>query len=275
MEGSAKGIDVYLEIGKKRTFASAIEWPGWCRSGRDEEAALQALCDYGPRYARVLRSAQLEFQAPAYASAFVVVERIEGDATTDFGAPGKAPSSDMGPLADDELSQFRALLEACWRAFDTAVSAATGKELRKGPRGGGRDLDGVVQHVLNGDASYLARLGWKLKEGKEDDLSEELGKTRREILNALASAARGEAPARGPRGGIRWTARYFVRRVAWHVLDHAWEIEDRIADPVQHEWKFQDLTEPKNHKCLDESTERWSPYLLGTALTQKEIRQCV
>jgi len=109
------------------------------------------------------------------------------------------------------------------------VSAATGRELRKGPRGGGRDVEGVTQHVLTSDAGYLARLGWKLKKGEENDLGEEAGKTRQEILNALVSATRGEAPERGPRGGTHWTARYFVRRVAWHVLDHAWEIEDRIT----------------------------------------------
>jgi hypothetical protein len=231
MERSANMMDVYLEIGKKRTFAGAIEWPGWCRSGRDEESALQALCDYGPRYARVLR----EFQAPADASALAVIERVEGDATTDFGTPGRAPSSDMRPVDDAQLRHFQALLEACWRAFDAAVSAATGKELRKGPRGGGRDLDGIVQHVLDADARYLARLGWQLEEDKENNLGQELGKTRGEIMTALAWAARGEAPERGPRGGIRWTPRYFVRRVAWHVLDHAWEIEDRITDPIQHE----------------------------------------
>ena len=96
-EQSTKKIDVYLETGKKRTFAGAIEWPGWCRSGRDEHAALQALCDYGPRYAGVLRPAQLEFQAPADVSAIAVIERLKGDATTDFGAPGKPPSSDTRP----------------------------------------------------------------------------------------------------------------------------------------------------------------------------------
>jgi len=235
MEPSTNKIDVYLEIGKKRTFAGAIEWPGWCRSGRDEESALGALLEYGPRYARVLRPAQLEFQSPADVSTFAVIEQLEGDATTDFGTPGKAPSSDMRPVDDDELRHFRALLEACWRAFDAAALAAAGKELRKGPRGGGRDLDGVVQHVVNGDAAYLARLGWKLKKGKENDLGEEPGKTRQEILNGLAWAARGEAPEHGPRGGIRWTPRCFVRRVAWHVLDHAWEIEDRITDPALYE----------------------------------------
>ena len=61
MARSSSKIDIYLEIGKKRTFAGAIDWPGWCRSGSDEESALQALFDYGPRYARVLRSSQLGF----------------------------------------------------------------------------------------------------------------------------------------------------------------------------------------------------------------------
>jgi len=83
--------------------------------------------------------------------------------------------------------------------------------------------------VLGGDAGYLTRLGWKLKLGDGDELDEELRRTRQAILEALASTARGEHPARGPRGGVRWTPRYFVRRVAWHVLDHAWEIEDRVT----------------------------------------------
>lgn len=39
-------MDVYLEIGKKRTFASALDWPGWCRSAPDEAAALHNLYGY-------------------------------------------------------------------------------------------------------------------------------------------------------------------------------------------------------------------------------------
>jgi hypothetical protein len=103
--------------------------------------------------------------------------------------------------------------------------------LRTGPRGGGRELEGINQHVLDADASYLAQVGWKLQQGDADDLDElatGLDRTRQAILTALTSSARGEIPARGPRGGFRWSPRYFVRRVAWHVLDHAWEIEDRI-----------------------------------------------
>jgi hypothetical protein len=230
MTRSANNIDVYLEIGKKRTFAGAIDWPGWCRIGRDESSALQALVDYGPRYARILSATQLGFQAPAATSALAVVERLEGNATTDFGAPAIAPSSDTRPIDDAELQRFQTLLQACWQAFDaTTVQAALGKGLRKGPRGGGRDLEEIVRHVLGADVGYLARLAWKLEKSEEEDLSDELGRTRQAILNALAAATRGEVPARGPRGGVIWTPRYYVRRVAWHVLDHTWEIEGRVA----------------------------------------------
>jgi hypothetical protein len=159
---------------------------------------------------------------------FAVIERLEGNATTDFGAPSVAPSGDTRPVNDAELRRLQTLLKACWRSFDVAARSATGKELRKGPRGGGRDLGKIVQHVLGADAGYLARLGWKLEKVEEDDLDRELRQTRQAMLNALASAVRGETPTRGPRGGAVWTPRYLVRRVAWHVLDHAWEIEDRI-----------------------------------------------
>ena len=225
-----KSIPVYLEIGAKRTFAGAIDWPGWCRSGRDEESALQALLHHGPRYARVVRAKEFQFHAPADAGSFVVVERLNGNATTDFGAPDMTPTSDTMPINDAELKRLQNVLKSCWRAFNTAVRSAEGKELHKGPRGGGRELDAVVRHVLGSDASYVSSLGWKVKQDEEADLNEELKRTRRAILEALTAAAHGEVAERGPRGGIRWKPRYFVRRVAWHVLDHAWEIEDRIEN---------------------------------------------
>ena len=224
----SKKIEVYLEVGKKRTFAGAIEWPGWCRSGRDEESALQALFAYAPRYARALVAARLGFRPPADLAAFTVTERLAGNATTDFGAPGLAPSYDRRPVDDADLKRLQTLLKACWRAFDAAALAAAGKELRKGPRGGGRDLAKITEHILGADSAYLARLGANLKPGKMEDLDEELRRTRQAVLSALASAARGGAAAPGPRGGARWMPRYFVRRSAWHVLDHAWEIEDRV-----------------------------------------------
>jgi hypothetical protein len=223
-----KMIDVYLEIGKKKTFASSVAWPGWSRSGRDESSALQALCDYSKRYAGVLSRAQIEFQPPVGVAAFNIVERLQGDTTTDFGTPGMAPACDSEAVDDAQLERFQALLKACWEEFDRARKAAAGKELRKGPRGGGRDLEKIVEHVVGADAAYLSRLGFKVTLTEAASLEDGLARLRQAILESLASAVHGEVPELGPRGGKRWTARYFVRRSAWHVLDHAWEIEDRI-----------------------------------------------
>jgi hypothetical protein len=175
-----------------------------------------------------LRSSGLGFQSPEDISAFSVVERLEGNATTDFGAPGIPPSSDSAPLSESESLRFQTLLEACWGAFDQAVKDASGRELRKGPRGGGRDLEGVISHVLGADQGYLSALGGKFKNDGQMDLDAELRGTRQAILQVLNHAVRGELPEKGPRGGILWKPRYFVRRSAWHVLDHAWELEDRI-----------------------------------------------
>lgn len=227
MPRSSNQVNAYLEVGQKRVFAGAIEWPGWCRSGRDEASALQALYETGPRYARVLRSARLGFQPAISVSDLVVVERLKGSKTTDFGAPDAHPSADAKPMNEEELRRSRAILKACWKAFDAAMEAATGQKLRTGPRGGGRDLEGIVQHVLGAEAGYLSALGWKIDLGDSTDILEQ---TRQSILNGVKAAADGEIPARGPRGGVRWTPRYFVRRSAWHILDHVWEIEDRLEE---------------------------------------------
>ncbi len=218
-------VNVYLEVGSRRTFAAALDWPGWCRMGRDEAAALGALFEYGPRYARIVRPARLGFQAPDDLSAFEIVERLQGNTTTDFGAPDMAPTSDAQPLNDAELQRLQVLLKACWRAFDVAVEMAQGKTLSVGPRGGGRALDGIVQHVLGAEANYVSQLGGKVS--RSESSASALDQIRRSILKTLQASARGEIAEYGPRGGKRWSPRYFVRREAWHVLDHVCEIEDR------------------------------------------------
>ncbi len=229
MAGATGKIDVYLEIGKKRTFAGTLDWPGWCRGGKDEESALQALAEYGPRYARALRMSGLTFDAPDDPAAFNVVEQLQGNDATDFGAANLAPTVDARPFDGAEHERSRQLLRALWRAFDEAVRAGEGKELRKGPRGGGRDLDKIVRHLLGADASYLGRLARKFRHDEGAELTGELRRIREAMLEALGAGVRGEIPTQGPRGGALWTPRYFVRRVAWHTLDHAWEIEDRAV----------------------------------------------
>lgn len=215
-------VPVYLESGPRRVFAGAFDWPGWCRGGRNEGEALAALVAYGPRYAAVVGP---EFTPPADASALDVVERLEGNATTDFGAPAVEPRFDRRPVDDAELDRLSRLLSAAWTAFDAAVAGAHGVTLRKGPRGGGRDLDKIVSHVFEADRAYLSSLGGRFPKAGGNDM---VG-LREACLQALRSRAHGEPPAPSRRTAAPWTARYFVRRSAWHVLDHVWEIEDRAT----------------------------------------------
>jgi hypothetical protein len=223
----AKLVNVYLECGSKRTFACALGWPGWCRHGPNEADALAALLAYGPKYASILRRTRLGFVAPSDLTQLVVVERLRGTATTDFGAPGVPPTADRERTCDAaELKRFEMILDAGWRAFDQAVKLAQGKTLTTGPRGGGRSLDGIVAHVVGADAAYLGAVGWRAP--KPPRPRDQLKSTRQAILAALQASATGQIPPRGPRGGNRWTARYFVRRVAWHVIAHTWEIQRRL-----------------------------------------------
>jgi hypothetical protein len=221
-------IDIYLDAGKKRTFAGATDWPGWCRSGKDEPAALDALLEYAPRYAKVLNEAEMEFDPPTSLINLKVNERLQGNATTDFGAPGIAPSSDRIPLSKSELDRLKNLLRACWKALDAARNAIGQRELRKGPRGGGRETNEIIQHLAGADKSYLSALGWKYTGSETDTSPAVLEALRSAIIEGLEAATAGKIAPTGPRGGTRWTPRYLVRRVAWHTLDHAWEIEDRM-----------------------------------------------
>jgi len=223
-------IDVIIETGSKRVFASAADWPGWSRSGRTEDDALQALIDYAPRYSAVLRRRAQGFAAPSDASDLRVVERVKGNATTDFGAPGVPARREDGPISAEEAGLRLALLRACWSSLDRAAKRAEGVTLTKGPRGGGRDVDQIVRHVAEAERGYLPRIGGSLRVPDDADLDARVRAARAAVLETVGARIRGEpAPENPRRKAPLWPPRYFIRRVAWHALDHAWEIEDRAA----------------------------------------------
>jgi hypothetical protein len=88
--------------------------------------------------------------------------------------------------------------------------------LAKGPRGGGRDRDEVVRHVLAAEASYARQIGLRLREPSVDEAAA-VQYQRESIASALPTSS----------SETKWPPRYIIRRMAWHVLDHAWEIEDK------------------------------------------------
>lgn len=224
---AAERIAVYLEVGAKRTVAGAIDWPGWCRTGRDDESALAALVGYASRYAKVLSTAKGDFRIPAGPAELEIVQTITGDGGTDFGVPGKAPAGDDEVVDETALRRLQAILADCWQALREAARGAGGHELKRGPRGGGRELEGIVQHVIESNAGYLRMIGHKVTVEEGPDLQAQIEAAMLGSAEGLSRAVREGVPP-SPRGGARWTPRYYARRAAWHVLDHAWEIEDRV-----------------------------------------------
>jgi hypothetical protein len=212
-------IPVYVEITPKRTFAGAVEWPGWCRSGKTPDDALQALVDYSDRYASAITRSRLGFTPPRTVEDLEVVERLKGNATTEFGAPGVPPQADGRSVSASEINRLTTILEASWRAFDRAAERAVGVTLAKGPRGGGRDLPKIVEHIMGAEEGYLSALG-----SRRPADAEALRKT---VLKALAARAQNKPVADPNKVKKLWSPRFYVRRSAWHALDHAWEIEDR------------------------------------------------
>jgi hypothetical protein len=211
--------EVTLEVERTKSFASAVAWPGWCRPGRTPEDALAALADYAPRYAVVAKLARVRF-SPAYGDELTVVDEVAGDRTTAFGAPSRRAATDARGLTAAEADTQVRLLEASWAELDRLAVEAP-EHLRKGPRGGGRDRDKMVGHVLEAERAYARKIGVRHPpfHGDAGALS-----AYREELSAVLRAARSGEPTPA------WSPRYFLRRATWHVLDHVWEIEDKSAD---------------------------------------------
>jgi hypothetical protein len=220
----SRRIAVFLEVTPKQAVASALDWPGWCRAARDEGAALAALASYAGRYAPVARQARASFPATV---AFDVAERVPGGLATAFAAPecrrpfpqitAGAERAAVTPAAARRLA---GLVTAAWAVFDQ-IAAASPAGLRKGPRGGGRDRDQIIGHVIGAETAYARKLGVKRKQPAAGDIAA-IGELRAAVAAVLGAPSDGSPPVAGG-----WTTRYAARRIAWHILEHAWEMQDR------------------------------------------------
>lgn len=214
-------IAVTVEATSKKAFATAVDWPGWSRAGKTEELALESLAAAAVRYEVVAREAGEPFPPNANdPDAFDVVERTGGGGGTDFGVPSSITGLDRKPASKAEAARLARLVLAAWTVFDR-VAASAPAELRKGPRGGGRDRDKIIGHVIEADSAYAREIGIRQKQPDPADRAA-IDALRAAMLDVLRQPSDGS-----PLADRKWTTRYAARRVAWHALDHAWEMEDR------------------------------------------------
>ena len=217
----ANHIRVTLEIGPKgkKAVAVAADWSGLERGGKTEEAAIERLLSYGPRYAAVTKLAGMK--APFATTPIVdVVERYPGTGSTDFWGISFAFSDiDQQAMSGEALERELTLMRACWAFFD-GVRSRVSAEMKRGPRGGGRDRDQIVRHIFANEQDWAKKLGVVTPD--EAMLTDKGMKAHRD---AYCNAIRG-LHSQGKMART-WPLRYLIRHTAYHALDHAWEMEDR------------------------------------------------
>ena len=214
-------LRVILELGKKRrVVAGAMDWPGLDRWGTSEDDALDKLLSYVPRYAGVAQRAGMG-SAFARAHDLEVVERVPGSSSTDFWGIAHVPSQiEREVLSPADLERRLDLLRACWSYFDD-VAARVSRELRPGSRSAGRSREQIVRHVYCNEPEQFSRKV-EVRTPLEVVLTPDgLTTHRQEYLDAIRAYNADGKPAR------TWPIQFLVRRTAHHVMDHAWEMEDR------------------------------------------------
>jgi hypothetical protein len=206
----------------KKAAAFAVDWPGWSRGARTPELALEVLESYRERYRPIAVAAGMAGELDAAGPLEVVEDRV-GPGSTDFWGISFAPASlEQEPMDDGELDRKLELLRACWGFFD-ATAARVSAELRKGPRGGGRDRDRIIGHVVRVESlDFAKRLGLQVPDEGPPLTPTGLRDYREQYVATMRAYNAGE----GSRMRT-WNLPFLVRHTAFHAMDHAWEMADK------------------------------------------------
>ena len=207
---------------EKRSVAFALDWPGWSRGAKGPQLALEVLESYRERYRPIAAGAGMAGEFDSAGPLKIVEDRV-GTGSTDFWGISFAPSStEHGPMGDAEFERAIALLRACWAFFD-GVAARVSPQMRKGPRGGGRDRDRIIRHTIRTESEDFAKqVGLRIPE--EGALTPD---GLRQHRDAYVAAMRAYNAGEVKRRMRSWTLPFLIRHSAYHTLDHAWEMEDK------------------------------------------------
>jgi hypothetical protein len=200
-------------------MAVAPDWPGLERGTATSEVAIERLLSYVPRYATVVKLAGMETTFAAYDVAGVV-EQYAGTGSTDFWGISYAFSGiDKQAISGEELERELTLMKACWAFFDE-VRWRVSAEMQRGPRGGGRDRDRIVRHTLVTELDWAKKLS--VLTAREAILTVEGLKAHRDAYCSAIRALHSQGKM-----ARTWPFRYLIRHTAYHMLDHAWKMEDK------------------------------------------------
>lgn len=206
-----------IEAGHKKDFAPALDWPGWSRSGKSEEGAIRTLTRYADRYRKVIELARLDGIVDL-ANSPNVMESVQGSGATHLSVPDRIVQIEGAWMSSEECDRQIAIVRACRGYFDD-TGGRVSEDGQKGPRGDGRNRSLIIDHTIGADRGYARQIGVKTPKDQIETSAGIVG-NRNDVLNAIRQL-------NGDRTETKWPLRYFIRQVTWHLLDHAWEMDDR------------------------------------------------
>jgi hypothetical protein len=206
----------------KRSVALALDWPGWSRGAKTVEVALDTFESYRARYRPIAVLAGLANEFDAAGQVEIVEDKV-GTGSTDFWGISFAPAAiETEPMNDATLERGISLVRACW-AFLDSVAARVSAELRKGPRGGGRERDEIIRHQFRVESlDFAKQVGVVMADGPILS-GGALEAYRDEYVAAMRAYNAGTIEKRMR----NWNLPFLIRHTAFHTLDHAWEMEDK------------------------------------------------
>ena len=205
----------------KRVVAFALDWPGWSRGAKTAAVAMETLKSYRERYRPIAALAEMADEFDASGPLEIVEEKV-GTGSTDFWGISFSPSStELDPMDEAKLERGITLLRACWAFFD-AVAARVSPEMRKGPRGGGRERDEIIRHVFRVESlDFAKQVGLQMTDGPTL-AGGALRQYRDDYVAGIRAYNAGEIKRMRS-----WNLPFLIRHSAFHTLDHAWEMEDK------------------------------------------------
>ncbi len=215
-------VRTILERGPKgkKVVVFAVDWPGWNRGAKTPEAALDTLQSYRTRYRPIAVAAGLAKEFDLAGPLDIIEDRVGTGMTDFYGISFSTSGFEHEPMDKEDLDRKIRLLEACWAYFDDVASRVSA-EMQKGPRGGGRDRDRIIRHTIRTESEDFAKkVGLRIPE--EGALTPDGLRTHRESYVAAMRDYNNEGKTMR-----NWTLPFLIRHSAYHVLDHAWEMEDK------------------------------------------------
>lgn len=229
---------LYLESGPRRrkTMVHVLDLLGCIAQGPTTEEALEATPEAIRAYLRFLRRHGEAVKPDARFTTAVAVHITEG-VWLGYGDPTSGFAPDFQPLRAEDLGIY--LQRLAWLRADllNLIRDLPRRQLIAEPKGTGRSIYHIVEHVAGSECVYLRYLVSKVDglsdalRGVEqglDDLPTGLTRLWQISTARLEVLTPAERKQLVKHGQVSWTARRALRRLLEHDWEHLLELSTRL-----------------------------------------------